>query len=150
MQPQQPYQAPVPPPPPVPPAAQARSRGPLVTALLVGLLVGGGAVGAAWALTGGTSGAGGTSAADDARGACDALAGFDESKYTAEGDEGLIALNRWTGAVTLSAAAAMGDSSYQPLADALQRASDRHMQVFEFDDRAKKDLATAREICADL
>jgi hypothetical protein len=119
-----------------------------VAALLVGLLVGGAGVGAAWALTGGTSGGGG--AADDARGACDALAGFDESKYLVEGDEGLIAINRWSGAVTLSTAAAAGDSSYKPLADALRRARDRHQQVFEFDDRVTKDLAKARGICADL
>ncbi|MDQ0843689.1 hypothetical protein QFZ68_003369 [Streptomyces sp. V1I6] len=36
----------------MPPSAPVRGRGPLVTALLVGLLVGGGGVGAACALTG--------------------------------------------------------------------------------------------------
>ncbi|MEU0087938.1 hypothetical protein [Streptomyces sp. NPDC006274] len=148
MQPQQPYQPPAPPPPPAPPTAPARGRGPLVTALLVGLLAGGAGVGAAWALTGGTSGGG--DAAADARGACDALAGFDESKYLAEGNEGLVALNRWHGAVTLSTAAAAGDSSYKPLADALRRAADRHQRDIEFNAEVMKDLTKARDLCADL
>ncbi|MBT2364888.1 hypothetical protein J7E88_06015 [Streptomyces sp. ISL-10] len=72
-----------------------------------------GGAGAAWALTGGSSGGG----AGDARGACDALAGFDESKCTADGDEGLVALNHLSAAMPLSAAADRGDSAYQPLAD---------------------------------
>jgi hypothetical protein len=148
MQPQQPYQSPVPPPPPAPPAAPARSRGPLVTALLVGLLVGGAGVGAAWALTGGTSGGG--SAADDARGACDALAGFDESKLATKGKEGEQAMYRFAGAFDLATAAALGDSSYEPLKEAVTRAHHRHRQVFEVDADVKKDLAKARDICADL
>ncbi|MHC3451519.1 hypothetical protein [Streptomyces prasinus] len=145
-QPQQPYQAPVPPPPP---AAPARSRGPLVAALLVGLLVGGGGVGATWALTGGPSGAGG-SAGDDARGACDALAGVDESKFSTKGKAGELAMYRFAGAFDLSTAAAAGDSSYEPLAKALGRARHRHLQVFEVDAEVKKELARARGICAGL
>ncbi|GAB3173763.1 hypothetical protein [Streptomyces incanus] len=149
MQPQQPYQAPVPPPPPAPLTAPARSRGLLVAALLVGLLVGGAGVGAAWALTGGPSGADG-SAGDDARGACDALAGVDESKFSTEGKAGELAMHRFAGAFGLSAAAAAGDSSYEPLAEAISRASNRRLQVFEVDAEVKKELAKARGICADL
>lgn len=112
-QPQQPYQAPVPPPPPAPLTAPARSRGPLVAALLVGLLLGGGGVGAAWALTGGGSSGAGGSAGADARGACDALAGVDESKFSTKGKAGELAMYRFAGAFDLSTAAAAGDSSYE-------------------------------------
>ncbi|MFI8307772.1 hypothetical protein ACIF80_31005 [Streptomyces sp. NPDC085927] len=152
MQPQQPYQAPAPPSPPGSPAASGRSRGPLVIALLVGLVVGGAAVGAAWALTGDTSGTSGTggSARDDARGACDALAGVDESKFSAKGRAGELAMYRFAGAFDLAAAAAAGDSSYEPLAKAVSRASNRHRQVFEVDAEVRKELAKARGICADL
>ncbi|WP_457456091.1 hypothetical protein [Streptomyces sp. TE5632] len=143
MQAQQPYQA------PAPPSAPARSRGPLVTALLVGLLVGGAGVGAAWALTGGTSDAG-SSAGDDARGACEALAGTDESKLFTKGKAGEQALYRFAGAFDLATAAAAGDSSYEPLAKAITRAHNRHRQVFEVDAEVEKELAKARRICADL
>ncbi len=146
MQAQQPYQAPV---PPSPPTTPARSRGPLVTAVLVGLLVGGAGVGVAWALTGSTSNAG-SSAGTDARGACDALASTDESKLFTKGKAGEQALYRFAGAFDLATAAAAGDSSYEPLAQAITRAHNRHRQVFEVDTEVKKELAKARTICADL
>ncbi|WP_381794214.1 hypothetical protein [Streptomyces niveus] len=120
-----------------------------MAAVAIGLLLGAGGVGAAWAITGDGSGAA-SGAATDARGACDALAGFDEAKFTAKGDEGLVALNRWSGAVTLSAAAAAGDPAYKPLSDSLDRARLRHAQVFDFDAEVKKDLAEARGICEDF
>ncbi|MCI3223982.1 hypothetical protein OG705_23925 [Streptomyces sp. NBC_00838] len=120
-----------------------------MAALVTGLLLGAGGVGAAWAIAGDGS-ADTSGAAVDARGACDALAGFDETKFTAKGDEGLVALNRWSGAVTLSAAAAAGDPAYESLSDSLSRAQHRHAQVFDFDAEVKKDLAKARGICEDL
>ncbi|MFJ8075673.1 hypothetical protein ACIQ7Q_17455 [Streptomyces sp. NPDC096176] len=130
------------------PSGQApRRTGPLVAALVVGLLIGGGG-GATWALVGGSSGSG--EAADDARGACDALAGFEPSQFMKKGDKGLVALNRWNGAVVLSAAAAAGDPEHKPLATALRRAADVHAQPFEFDDRAMKEISTAHGICDDL
>ncbi|WP_256923681.1 MULTISPECIES: hypothetical protein [unclassified Streptomyces] len=150
MQAQQPYQVPAPPPPSVPPP---RSRGPLVTALLVGLLVGGAGVGVAWALTGGTPDTD-SSAGGDARGACGALAGLDESKLAPEDkvseQEREQALYRFAGAFDLATAAAAGDSSYEPLAEAITRAHNRHRQVFEVDTGVKKELARARKICAGL
>ncbi|WP_405612438.1 hypothetical protein OG292_11300 [Streptomyces sp. NBC_01511] len=122
-----------------------------MTTLAIGLLLGAAGVGAAWAITGDSTGTtSGTAPATDARGACDALAGFDESKYTAKGDEGLVALNRWSGAITLSAAAAAGDPAYKSLSDSLSRAQHRHAQVFDFDAQVKKDLAKARGICEDI
>ncbi|MFD3923812.1 hypothetical protein [Streptomyces sp. NPDC058595] len=130
-------------------AVAPRGNGRLVAALVIGLLLGAGGVGAAWAI-GGNGSADTTGAAVDARGACDALAGFDETKLTAKGDEGLVALNRWSGAVTLSAAAAAGDPAYASLSDSLSRAQHRHAQVFDFDAGVKKDLAKARGICEDL
>ncbi|MEU0694785.1 hypothetical protein ABZ349_12485 [Streptomyces niveus] len=130
-------------------AAAPRGTGTLLAAVAIGLLLGAGGVGAAWAIAGDGSGAE-SGAATDARGACDALGGFDEAKFTAKGDEGLVALNRWSGAVTLSAAAAAGDPAYKPLSDSLSRAQHRHAQVFDFDAEVKKDLAQARGICEDL
>ncbi|MFF1272452.1 hypothetical protein ACFVZC_03385 [Streptomyces marokkonensis] len=150
MQAQQPFQVPAPSSPPVPPP---RSRGPLVTSLLIGLLVGGAGVGVAWALTGGTSDTD-SGAGSDARGACDALAGLDESKLLPQAEvreqEREQALYRFAGAFDLATAAAAGDSSYEPLAEAITRAHNRHRQVFEVDTEVKKELAKARRICADL
>ncbi|MFJ7147882.1 hypothetical protein ACIQVT_06745 [Streptomyces sp. NPDC100445] len=146
MQAHQPYQASVPPSPPTVPTA---GRGPLVAALLIGLLVGGGGVGMAWALTGGPSDAG-SSAMDDARGACEALDGVDASKLSTRGKAGEQALYRFAGATALATAAAAGDSSYKPLAEAITRARNRQNQVFQVDATVKKELAEARGICADL
>ncbi|MFK4227722.1 hypothetical protein [Streptomyces sp. NPDC019890] len=146
MQPQELSSAPFPPPPPGssgPPVPLPRRRnGPLIAALAIGLLTGGGAVGAAWALFGGA----GSGPASDAQGACNALAGFDDSKITGSGKESEIALNRWSGAVTLSAAAAAGDSEYKPLADAIMWARQRQANGYD----VKKDVAKARSICDDL
>ncbi|RST16392.1 hypothetical protein E2C00_01085 [Streptomyces sp. WAC05374] len=115
-----------------------------MAALLVGLLLGAGGVGVAWAVSAG-GGAGG-----DARGACDALAGVDESKFTAKGKAGEQMMYRFAGAYDLATAAAAGDSSYQPLAEAVTRANHRFRQVFEADAEVKKELAKARGICAGL
>lgn len=124
-----------------------------MTALLVGVLVGGAGVGVAWALTGGTPETDGGAGAD-ARGACDALAGLDESKLVPKSkvreQEREQALYRFAGAFDLATAAAAGDSSYEPLAEAITRAHNRHRQVFEVDAEVKKELAKARGICADL
>ncbi|MFF3322265.1 hypothetical protein [Streptomyces sp. NPDC002889] len=149
MQPQDPYSAPTPPPPPAPPGPPAptsrRRVGPLVAALAIGLLIGGGAVGAAWALVGGA----GSGPASDAQGACNALAGYDESKLTSRGKEGEMALYRLAGALDLATAAAAGDSEYKPLADAINRARLRQADGFEAAE-VRKDLDKARGICDDL
>ncbi|MFJ6566382.1 hypothetical protein ACIQNU_03100 [Streptomyces sp. NPDC091292] len=139
MQPHEPYPAPVPPPPP------RRRTGPLVIALLIGLVVGAGGVGAAWALSG--DGGGQSDAAADASAACGALERFDESKYAAEGPDGDIALNRFGAAGAHSAAAAAGDPAYQPLADAVRDAQLEHARTFKFGSEVKKNLAKARGIC---
>ncbi|MFG3497787.1 hypothetical protein [Streptomyces sp. NPDC047928] len=150
---QQPHNAPVPaaPVPPVGPRPRGR-RGLVAGAMALGLLLGGGGVGAAWLLGGDGSGAraGGPGPADDARAACRALDGFDESRYAAKGPDGDIAVNRYAAAGVLSAAAAAGDAAYQPLARAIRRSQDRHAQVFDFDARVRKDLAEARRICSEL
>ncbi|MFD4142615.1 MULTISPECIES: hypothetical protein [unclassified Streptomyces] len=148
MQPQQPHSAPFPAPPPGPPAPPSprRRTGPLVAALAIGLLIGGGATGAAWALFGG----GGSGPASDAQGACNALAGFDGSKITGEGKESDMALYRFAGAFDLSAAAAAGDSEYKPLADAISRTRLHYASEGEFNAAVKKDLDKARGICDDL
>ncbi|MCN9243675.1 hypothetical protein NGF19_23285 [Streptomyces sp. RY43-2] len=134
-----------------PASAAPRRPGLVPVALLVtGLLVGGGAVGAAWALSGGDGAATGSAPADDARDACRALDGFDESKYISKGPESEIAVNRFTAAGALSQAAAAGDKQYKPLAEAVRRAQDLHARTFEFGKEVKQELATARNVCADL
>ncbi|MGW2561691.1 hypothetical protein ACWCXB_21035 [Streptomyces sp. NPDC001514] len=151
MQPQQPHSALVPPTSPTPPPR--RPWGTMVGALMIGLLIGGGAVGAAWTLSdesGGNTNAAASGPAGDARAACGALDGFEESEYAAKGPEGDVALNRWAAAGALSASAAAGDTKYEPLAKAIRQSQTRHAQVFEFDAKVKKDLAEARRICKDL
>lgn len=131
------------------PAPPARRRtGPLAAVLAAGLVIGGGGVGAAWALTGGNGDEGGPAA--DARAACGALDRFDTSEYREKGPAGEMALNRWGAAQALSASAAAGDEEYEPLAEALRRSYHRFSSVFDFDARVKKDLDRARRICSEL
>ncbi|MCZ7457645.1 hypothetical protein [Streptomyces sp. WMMC940] len=139
------------------PAASAGSppahRRSLIVALVIGLVIGGGGVGAVWVLRDDSSGGVDPTAAGpvaDARAACHALDGFDESKYAIEGPEGDIALNRWGAAGALSAAAAAGDARYKLLAQAIRRSQDRHAQAFQINDEVKKELAEARRICEGL
>ncbi|AXG82900.1 hypothetical protein DVK44_25575 [Streptomyces paludis] len=116
-------------------------------ALAVGLLLGGGGVGAAWALSGDGDEPG---ARADAVAACAALDGFDESMYMTKGSAGEVAGHRWGAAYSLSRAAAAGDAAYKPLANAIQGASDRIMSTFEVDAEAKAGIRKARVLCADL
>ncbi|GGY50417.1 hypothetical protein [Streptomyces omiyaensis] len=132
-----------------PPAPRGRTAA-VAVPLLLGLVLGAGGVGAAWALTSGSgTPAAGTPAAD-ARAACRALEGFDEAKYVDRGPAGETAVNRYAAAGTLSAAAAAGDPAYKELAETIRRSQDRHQQVFDFDATVRKDLARARALCADL
>ncbi|KES08448.1 hypothetical protein BU52_05330 [Streptomyces toyocaensis] len=125
----------------------------MATALLIGVLVGGAGVGVAWALTGGTPDTG-SGPRGDARGACEALAGMDEAKLLPKKkvreQEREQALYRFAGAFDLATAAAAGDAAYEPLAEAITRAHNRHRQVFQVDTEVKKELAEARRICAGL
>ncbi|MFD4721755.1 hypothetical protein ACFWOY_19965 [Streptomyces sp. NPDC058423] len=130
----------------------ARRRS-LIVALVIGLVIGGGGVGAVWVLSDDTSGRADPTAsgpAADARAACHALDGFDESKYAVEGPVGDIALNHWGAAGALSAAAAAGDARYKLLAQAMRSSQDRYAQAFKFSDDVKKELAEARRICEGL
>ncbi|MET7359926.1 hypothetical protein ABZS76_15925 [Streptomyces sp. NPDC005562] len=150
MQPQQDH---TPPPHPAPPPSTPRPRPRTTTVavwLAAGLVVGAGAVGAAWALSDDDASPEGGTAAGDARAACQALDGFDEAKYTAKGPPGEIAVGRYTAAGAFSASAAAGDARYKPLAQAIRRSQDRHARVFRFDATAKRDVAEARGICRDL
>lgn len=122
----------------------------MVVSLVVGLVIGAGGVGAAWLLGGDDSAPAEGGAAGDARAACQALDGFDESKYTQKGAAGEIALNRYAAAGALSASAAADDATYKPLAEAIRRSQLRHARVFEFDATAKGDLDKARKLCGDL
>ncbi|MEU1787557.1 hypothetical protein ABZ553_17090 [Streptomyces sparsogenes] len=147
---QQPAPGPIPPSDaPLSPSPR-RGRGPLVAALLVGVLLGGAGVGVAWAVSGGDD-VSANDAAGDARDACRALSGFDGAKYTAKGADGEIALNRFGAAITLSAAAAAGDDRYKPLAETMRRVQGQHARTFDFaDSRVKKSLDEARRLCQDI
>ncbi|MFI0898118.1 hypothetical protein [Streptomyces sp. NPDC020983] len=150
MQSQQPATGAPPAVPPAPPQPRRRTAA-TALALVAGLVLGAGAVGAGWALSGGDGApAAGTSPAGDARAACQALGGFEESAYGTKGPEGDIAVNRYAAAGALSAAAAAGDASYEPLAGAVRRSQERHARVFAFDAQARHDLDEARRICAAL
>jgi len=87
--------------------------------------------------------------ADDARGACRALSGFDESKYYAKGPEGDIAASRLAAAQALSAAAATGDKRYKPVAEPIRRAQLLLAQTFDVS-KMKPDLTKARHACGNL
>ncbi|MFH8738748.1 MULTISPECIES: hypothetical protein [unclassified Streptomyces] len=137
------------------PIASSASRSRTTTvgvSLLLGLVLGGGGVGVAWSLGDDSSSAtaAGSAPAGDVRAACQALDGFDESKYVAKGPDGDIAVNRYAAAGALSASAAAGDAKYKPLAQAIRRSQDRHARVFDFDAKVKKELDEARRICKDL
>ncbi|PZG94455.1 hypothetical protein C1I97_27775 [Streptomyces sp. NTH33] len=126
-----------------------RPVGVLAAALVTGLLIGGGAVGAAWAL----SDDGRTTAsapADDARDACRALDRFDESKYESKGSEREIAFNRFAAADVLAASAAAGDDQYKPLAEAIRLAQTRFHKTFGFGKEVKQELQKARDLCGGL
>ncbi|MFE6286260.1 hypothetical protein [Streptomyces sp. NPDC057877] len=139
---------PVPSAPPVPVEPPRRPWPPLAAALVVGLLLGGGGVGAAWAL-GGDDGSSG--AAGDARDGCQALDGFEESDYTADGAKGEIAMNRFAAATVLSASAAAGDAEFKPFAEAMREAQNQYARTFDLaNGKVQKPLKTARAFCADL
>ncbi|MFF2773914.1 hypothetical protein ACFVU3_03320 [Streptomyces sp. NPDC058052] len=150
MQPQQPHHPAAfgPAAPSSTPGAPRRRTG-VVLALAAGLALGAGAVGAVWAANGAGTPAGGTAAAD-ARAACQALDGFDETAYTEQGPRGDIAINRYAAAGALSASAAAGDARYKELAETIRRSQDGHSRSFVFDGAVKKDLDRARAICASL
>ncbi|WP_228973180.1 hypothetical protein [Streptomyces sp. DH12] len=122
----------------------------MAVALVAGLILGAVGVGAAWALRGDDgSTAGG--AAGDARHACDALEGFDESEVLTRGAKGEVAVNRLAAAVALSTAAAAGDGEFKPLSEALRRVRDQHARFADFSEpEVQKDLKAARSLCADL
>lgn len=123
----------------------------MVVPLVVGLVIGAAGVGAGWALGGdGGTPAPGSGPAGDAHAACQVLDGFDESAYAAKGAEGDVARNRLAAAQVLSASAAAGSATYKPLADAVRDSVDRYARLFEFDAKARQDLAEARRICGTL
>ncbi len=143
-------------PDPVPVATTApaspprRPFGPLLAALVAGLVLGGGGVGAVWALSGDDGDTPGRGPAADARGACAALDGFDETKYGTKGKQGEVAINRYYAANTLATAAAAGDKRYKPLADAIRGSQYRLADELEFTAKVMKELNKARGFCDDL
>jgi hypothetical protein len=109
----------------------------------VGLLLGGGGVGLAWALTSGGPDSG---AESDATFACAAIEDSDIPSDPEDVPFSLI--RRWAGASELAAAAAEADSSYESLAHEFNGVS-LGIRSFDFeqvDEAAEK----AKDLCADL
>ncbi|POX63092.1 hypothetical protein C3492_13055 [Streptomyces sp. Ru62] len=122
----------------------------MAAALVVGFVLGAGGVGTAWALSGG-DGSADSGAAGDARQACDALRGFDESDLAADGAKREIAFDRLGAAAVLSTAAAAGDREFKPLAEAMSRVQNRLLRFADLSEpEAQKELKTARSVCAGL
>ncbi|AIJ21317.1 hypothetical protein AMETH_1225 [Amycolatopsis methanolica 239] len=124
------------------PAPPPRRRWPLVvTALVVGLVVGAGIVGLVWI------GSGPGAAAADADAACAAVA----RTTSLEPDTQYAGFQRWGAASQLAAAAAEQEPRYQALADALKAPLEIVMRTFEasgpqFDAAMNR----ARSACDDL
>ncbi|MFF8954794.1 hypothetical protein [Streptomyces sp. NPDC014894] len=89
-------------------------------------------------------------AAGDARDACQALAGLDTAKWGRKGAAGDIAFNRYAAAGVLSTAAAAGDATYKPLAEAVRMSQIHHRQSFDFDEKTREKLREARRVCEGL
>ncbi|MFH9087822.1 hypothetical protein [Streptomyces sp. NPDC017673] len=135
---------------PVPTTPARRLHPSWAAALVVGLVLGAGGVGTAWALSGG-NGSAGSGAAGDARQACDALRGFDESDLAADGAKREIAYDRLGAAAVLSTAAAAGDHEFKPLAEAVRRVQNRLLRFADLSEpEAQKELRSARSVCAGL
>ncbi|GED84942.1 hypothetical protein TNCT6_20270 [Streptomyces sp. 6-11-2] len=126
-----------------------RPAGILVAVLVIGLLAGGGAVGAAWGLSG-DSRTSASAPADDARDACRALDRLDEAKLETNGSEFDVSMYRLAGASDLSASAAAGDRQYKPLAEAVMQVMLGYERIHDIDKEGKQSLQKARGICAGL
>jgi hypothetical protein len=125
------------------PQPPSRSKRAIVVAVLAGLVIGGGGVGLAWALTA-KSDPTGTDA--DAQAVCGILArtpdpvNFDQF--------GLADAERWAAAGNLADAVAAVNARYRPLADALR---DAHNAVTQLDlPNVRSAAGKARQLCANL
>ncbi|NIJ14088.1 hypothetical protein FHU38_004432 [Saccharomonospora amisosensis] len=113
----------------------------LPTALALGLLVGGGAVGLAWSVTGGSA----EGPAADVSAACAAL----ERTPALLPDGDFASLRRWGAAAELAAAAAEVDKSYQPLADAISKPLHIYRSTFKAEGpQFQQAVSAARDACA--
>jgi hypothetical protein len=135
--PQQGFQQPFAPPPygPTGGATPGRSRTALLVGIVIGLLVGAGGLGLAWALSPGDSGG------EDVEAVCGLVARTEPlSKDFAVGD-----MRRLAGVSELAAALAEADQAHQPLAGALED-SVRAAQMFDLP-KSGSSLREAQEIC---
>jgi hypothetical protein len=143
--PSQPYATPT----PMAFAPSPRRRAPLIAALAVGVVFGGGGVGTAWILFG-SDGGSGSDAAADAIAACGALDRLDESNSAAEGAAGDISIRQWAAAQLLAESAAAGDPTYKPLSTALANSRTYFDETLDVGGEVKAELTKARRICDDL
>ncbi|HVV13767.1 hypothetical protein [Amycolatopsis sp.] len=126
---------------PVAPAPVRRRRPLVVVALVAGLIVGGGAVGLGWALSG--------SSPDntDVTAACDAVARTESIDPTSQ----YAAYLRWGGASSLASAAAEADPQYKPLADALRAPLDIVARTFQASGpQYDAAISAARQACTSV
>ncbi len=125
-----------------PPSAPSGRAGVLVLGLVAGLVLGAGALGLAWALSGPGGGSGGDPHADAV-----AVCGIVERTKTPDLDTPLEDLRRW-GVSELGPSMAKQDPDLKPLADALERTYNaiRRLDTKEIDASVDK----VRQLCADL
>lgn len=114
----------------------------LPVAIVVGVLVGGGAVGLTWALTSEPS----EGPAADVSAACAAV-----ERTPVLVPEDFASFRRWAAASELAASAAEVDKSYQPLADALAKPVHRYQSTFDAkDEEFRQAISAARQACANV
>ncbi|MPZ80730.1 MAG: hypothetical protein GEV28_10170 [Actinophytocola sp.] len=118
----------------------------MVVGLVVGLVVGAGAVGLTWTLVGGGEADAGAPA--DAAAACAILDRNGSADLLETEDE--TPLRRFGAAVELAALAAGQDDRYRPLDEALQEARALLVERFESGEEFEAAVAKAKELCADL
>lgn len=123
------------------PSGNRPRRWVLPTAAALGLLVGGGAVGLAWSVTGGP----GEGPAADVSAACAAIERT--PALLPEGD--FASLRRWGAAAELAAAAAEVDKAYQPLADSISKPVHIYRSTFKAQGpQFEQAVSAARDACA--
>jgi len=127
-----------PPPHPEPPSPPRRGVRPLLLGLLVGLVVGAGAVGLAWALSG----------SDGVEADAEAMCGIVERTPPLSEDISQLEVRRWA-VVEVAPSLAEADPRYQPLADTFADAINAFRAELDVE-RAQELVDRALRLCEEL
>lgn len=129
------------------PARQSRGPGFVPVALVLGLVLGAGAVGLTWFLTVASAAVPIDGAATrDAAAACSALARVPDLTFPITADDS-AGLDRLSAAALLAEAAGGGDSRYRALSGALRTAADVAQSATVTDRSFRQAMSTARIAC---